>query len=149
MGYQYAIRETRWPELGFAKVEGRGGPYWRIIDRSTGDAVGPIYRSRSELLADLTRYANEFIGLGGDVLPSLYEELKAAGIKMDSHESDLYVLETPAVRGIIAQFPMHAKNATRFRDRRDGKMWIDVPFAYDPWWKKAEARDRRRVGRQA
>jgi len=47
---------TRFPELGYRKT----GNVWRIVDRSTGEAVGPQYRTRAELLADLPRFAEQF-----------------------------------------------------------------------------------------
>lgn len=47
------ISETRYAELGFQHY----GKLWRIIDRQTGSAVGPHYKTKSELLADLDRYA--------------------------------------------------------------------------------------------
>ncbi len=48
---------TRFPELGFANVDkGR----WRIIDRSTGSTVGPHYRTKAELMADVDRFAELF-----------------------------------------------------------------------------------------
>jgi hypothetical protein len=49
-------RGTRYPALGF---EWRGD-HWRILDNATGSAVGPIYKTRKELLADLDRFAREF-----------------------------------------------------------------------------------------
>lgn len=54
------VRRTRFPELGY-RCDGPG--LWRIYDISDHDraaAVGPQYRTRGELLADLDRYATEF-----------------------------------------------------------------------------------------
>ena len=51
--------KTHYPGLGF---EQHGPQLWRIIDRSTGSAVGPLYANKGELLADLDRFANGFDG---------------------------------------------------------------------------------------
>lgn len=70
--------------------------------------------------------------LGGK---SLYQALKAAGVRTDHHESDLYVLDTPIARALLAS---HGKKASGFTSQIDGKRWLDVPFAYDPFWAKKE-----------
>jgi hypothetical protein len=54
-------RPTRFPELRYRR-QGRG--LWRVLDSSTGAAVGPHYGTRSELLADLERYAAVFGATG-------------------------------------------------------------------------------------
>lgn len=47
---------TRYPMLGYGKT----GDVWRFYHLEGKPAVvGPIYHSKSELLADLTRYAEE------------------------------------------------------------------------------------------
>lgn len=56
----FHVRETRYPELGFCKVQ---DGLWRVVARETGSHVGPLYKSRGELLADLERYAREGWGL--------------------------------------------------------------------------------------
>ena len=65
---------------------------------------------------------------------SLYQELKAAGCEMDSHESDLYVKATPEARTILARHPIQALQADSFVSQADGHVWLDVPFAFDPFW---------------
>jgi len=52
-------RPTRYEGLGYAQIA-RG--LWRIMDLHDGPprAVGPHYRTRGELLADLDAYAREF-----------------------------------------------------------------------------------------
>lgn len=59
----FHVRETRYPELGFTKIEDGSRVIWRVVCRETGAEVGPLYASRSELLADLERYARESWGL--------------------------------------------------------------------------------------
>jgi hypothetical protein len=65
-------------------------------------------------------------------MPSLYQDMLAAGVKIDSHESDLYVEATPSSVAILKRYPRC--NASYFRNNVDGKLWIDIPFAYDPFW---------------
>ena len=55
-----SIRPTRYDALGY-RCDGRG--LWRIYDVMELDsigAVGPQYRTKAELLADLDRYAKQF-----------------------------------------------------------------------------------------
>ena len=52
------IRPTRYPELGYRQDDHE---LWRIYSMDgTPAAVGPQYRSKAELLADLDRYAKEY-----------------------------------------------------------------------------------------
>lgn len=79
-----AIFKTRFPELGFCRIEGvatethvfnagtsksrigrrpiPGQPKgeWRFVDMEAGAVVGAYYTSRKELLADIERYASLF-----------------------------------------------------------------------------------------
>ena len=55
-----AVRPTRYVELGY-RCDGPG--LWRIydvMDATSPAAVGPQYRTKAELLADLERYARDF-----------------------------------------------------------------------------------------
>jgi hypothetical protein len=49
-------RPTRFAELQYTTYCG----IWRIVDAETGNTVGPVYKTKAELLADLERYAKEF-----------------------------------------------------------------------------------------
>ena len=60
-----AIRLTRYPELGY-RCNAPG--LWRIVDKDTGASVGPLYRSKGELLADLNRYATAY-GCDASMVP--------------------------------------------------------------------------------
>lgn len=73
-------------------------------------------------------------------MKTLFETIKAEGIHHASHESDLYLPDTPQVRAILDKFPLQKSNATRFKNQVNGGTWIDVPFAFLPFW---EARQRR------
>lgn len=67
--------------------------------------------------------------------PTLYQKLVAAGIPVESHYSDLYVPSTEQSRAIIrAHVPK--PYATGFKSNIDGKPWIDIPFAFDPFWER-------------
>jgi hypothetical protein len=65
-------------------------------------------------------------GSGGDI----YDTLKAAGCKLDHHESDLYVKATPEALALTAGAP----NRSFFTSQIDGQRWIELPFMYKPFW---------------
>lgn len=50
-------RPTRFRELGYRQD---APSCWRIVMYETGAAVGPQYKTRAELLADLDRFASLF-----------------------------------------------------------------------------------------
>lgn len=60
-----------------------------------------------------------------------YKELIAAGIQTDSHESDLYVLVTPDSSRIVKA---SGWSRSTFVSQIDGKLWFDLPFAFEPFW---------------
>lgn len=68
--------------------------------------------------------------------PSLYAEAVALGIPTDSHESDLYLPRTAQTVALVKKWN---RSVSTFTSQIDGKLWLDVPFAFDPWW---EARQR-------
>lgn len=70
--------------------------------------------------------------------PSLYQALCDLNVDTGHHESDLYVEDTPAVRDVIARYPVALKNMTTFKDQVTGKPMLEVPFAYAPFWDKVE-----------
>ena len=68
--------------------------------------------------------------------PSLYEDVIALGIQHASHESDLYL---PCTQEVIELLAKHGKkidgwNVQRFANQVEGGTWLDVPFAYKPYW---------------
>ncbi len=65
---------------------------------------------------------------------TLYQALVRAGITVEGHESDLYFPATHQSRSILRRFPKHNVNARNFGS--GGKTWIDVAFAYDPFWER-------------
>ena len=75
---------------------------------------------------------------------SLYDVLKSIGAEMDNHESDLYVKRTEQTAEIVNAYYHRGDIATvsTFKSQIDGCMWMDVPFAYLPYW---EAKQRAKV----
>lgn len=67
-----------------------------------------------------------------------YRKLLDAGAQIDHHESDLYVEATPATVEIVEA---SGWSFSRFVSQIDGKVWLDIPFGYEPFWDaKARAR---------
>lgn len=64
---------------------------------------------------------------------AIYDDLKAAGVPLDHHESDLYAKVCPESRAIVARYE-HRRIVRLFRSAIDGDLWYDIPFAYLPWW---------------
>ena len=60
-------RPTRYPELGYQKV---APGLWRFVDLETGSTVGPQFKTKAELLADLARYATEYGATGTTPAPA-------------------------------------------------------------------------------
>jgi len=68
---------------------------------------------------------------------TIWARMNYCGLTMGNHESDLYVQDTQTARDILDMFPTHKANARRFVNQAPphaGEVWIDIPFAYDPWW---------------
>ncbi len=66
---------------------------------------------------------------------TLFQKIALAGIEFDHHESDLYLKDCPEAREILEEFPLNKKNARAFRSEIEPHdMYLDVPFAYEPFW---------------
>lgn len=65
---------------------------------------------------------------------TLYDALREAGCKLDSHESDLYVEASAVATTILKRFPTQWENTRSFTSEIDGRLWFDVPFAFEPFW---------------
>ena len=63
---------------------------------------------------------------------TVYEKIQEANIPTDHHESDLYVLATPESKAILERAN---RSLESFISQIDHKMWYNVAFAYDPFWK--------------
>jgi len=74
-------------------------------------------------------------------MPTLYEEMEAAGLVRGNHCSDLYVLDTPEAREIIKRHRVFGPvPASAFRSNVDGSALIDITFAFDPFWDLKQSR---------
>ena len=60
----------------------------------------------------------------------VYAALIKAGIETDSHESDLYARDSVEARRVVHDcgYPVVLFSSS------DGSMWLDLPFAYTPFW---------------
>lgn len=54
------VRDTRYKLLGYQYTGHPAYGCWRVIDKQTGKAVGPQYKYKCELLADLDRVAEVY-----------------------------------------------------------------------------------------
>lgn len=65
---------------------------------------------------------------------SIYQQCIEAGLEIDSHESDLYVIITPKSTELIDNYEFK-NNVTTFVCQANGTKWYDIPFGYDPFYK--------------
>ena len=68
---------------------------------------------------------------------TVYQELVEAGCDLDSHESDLYFKDTPEARRIVQEWESETGQSAcsaPFVDEVEHTRWLDVPFAYQPFW---------------
>lgn len=66
---------------------------------------------------------------------NIYERLKAAGVPIDHHESDLYAKVTPESTAIVADYKWKTNTRT-FVSQTDNALWYEIPFAYQPYWEQ-------------
>lgn len=69
---------------------------------------------------------------------SIYTDLKAAGVETDNHESDLYARDCETTRALIKKHNITC--AKWFQSQKDGNLWFEIPFHFDPWWEKRTGR---------
>lgn len=62
---------------------------------------------------------------------SPYQELVNAGCEIDNHESDLQVKWSPEAERIVKESGWANEV---FTSNIDGSKWIEVIYAYNPWW---------------
>ena len=65
---------------------------------------------------------------------ALYQDLIEANIECSNWQSDLYFPVSEQSRNILAKYPVQKASATTFKSNIDGKLWYDVPFAFEPFW---------------
>lgn len=68
-------------------------------------------------------------------MKTLYQIVLENGIEHCNHCSDLYLPVNDKTRKLILEYK-YKQNVTIFISRIDKKLWYDVPFAYDIYWKK-------------
>lgn len=73
-------------------------------------------------------------------MPTIYEQLKAAGVETDHHESDLYAKRTDASAAIVAARRKEGRSVETFTSAIDGTPWYCFPFAFDPFWERRQSR---------
>ena len=67
-------------------------------------------------------------------MPTIYEDMKAAGLVQGNRYSDLYVFDTPEAREIVARH--RPAGTTHFASNIDRARLIEIPLAYDPYWQE-------------
>ena len=65
-------------------------------------------------------------------MPTIYEEMKAAGLVQGNRYSDLYVFDTKEAREIIKRH--RPSMVDSFKSNVDGARLIEIPLSYDPYW---------------
>lgn len=72
---------------------------------------------------------------------TLYQRLTEAGCETSNHESDLYVRYDDTAKTIIDEY--RKENGLTgwglcsfFTNQVEGGRWIDIPFAFDPFWER-------------
>jgi len=80
-------------------------------------------------------------------MATLYDAALAAGIEIASHESDLYLPDTPEVRKLVKQFEEAGQRCrpSRFMNQRTKTPWLEFAFCYMPYWRAREEEARRRL----
>ena len=64
---------------------------------------------------------------------TLYDECVEANLELDHHESDLYIKDCMTARLLLARYD---DAFDTFISQIDGAVWLDVPFAYQPYWEE-------------
>jgi hypothetical protein len=69
---------------------------------------------------------------------TIYEELKAAGVEVENHYSDLHCPVNETSTAIIDRrkeenYPLYVQV---FKHHVTKNMWYSLPARYDPYWKK-------------
>jgi hypothetical protein len=63
---------------------------------------------------------------------SIYQQVKAAGCEWTARDATLCVKSTTIARKILGTYLF--QDAILVRTDADGTVWLDVLWAYDPWW---------------
>ena len=82
---------------------------------------------------------------------TLYQRMEAAlpADAIDGHESDLYVRDCPEARVALMDYNAEAGSPaffSAFRSLTDGgRLWLDIPFFYAPFWETKRAQGKARL----
>jgi len=76
---------------------------------------------------------------------SVHQQMLAAGVEIDHHESDLYAKVCPESTRILeeAGIAVDGHSARTFTSQVDGEQWYDLPFRYEPFWDRKPGVDAR------
>lgn len=71
--------------------------------------------------------------------PSIYRQLRDIGATMEGRYSDLHAKATPEALALIRAFRFDDSDDLRlmhnvYRSNIDGSEWVEVPFAWEPFW---------------
>jgi len=66
---------------------------------------------------------------------TIYQQAIKAKLNIDSHQSDLYIEDSKKAWKILSEHPC-PNQISKFHSEKDNKPWIEVAFAYDPFWNK-------------
>ena len=69
---------------------------------------------------------------------TLFEDVSDSGLAFEHRDGDLFLRDTAEARSLV---DAHGARV-RSRASRDGLSWLEVPGAYDPWWKRQALRKR-------
>jgi hypothetical protein len=103
-----------------------------------GDVIAYDHQGHESLAPNGRRIGRERMETEHSKKAELYRAVTSAGLETDHHESDLYVLDTPAARELLRKHGYRAELAgggLGFKGT-DGRRWLDIPFGYMPFWEK-------------
>jgi hypothetical protein len=109
-------------------VEWMPGHWWVLVQTGKDGSHTPLYEGQGSTASERKQDAEKWL----QEHPSVYQQLVTAGCEIANHESDLYVVATKAAATILAGYEFR-ENVRQFKGT-DGRLWFDVPFAYEPFW---------------
>jgi hypothetical protein len=73
---------------------------------------------------------------------SIFTSAVRRNLTRDHWQSDLYLKDCQEARELIALFGKE-KDSKSFISAKDKCKWIEIPFAFDPFWEKLDTPDKR------
>jgi hypothetical protein len=86
----------------------------------------------------MSKFDDQIAAQRAEDAPTIYEQLKSAGVPLDNHYSDLYAQVTPESTAILREYEYWGQ-VTTFVHQVAGQGWYDIPFAFDPYWARRKA----------